>query len=125
MRPRNQSKPASLCARVLNEPSLLADGEAGGLCNVTSEFQSRKASPGTHREEAGANLHFGAHREEAGANPHPGAQRDAGAAFSFLAIHLKTPHHICAVCPWINICQPVDRIDQKPYANLTKRGGEF
>ncbi len=29
----------------LNEPSLLADGKAGGVCNVTSEFQSRKASP--------------------------------------------------------------------------------
>ena len=38
---------------VLNEPSLLADGSAGGLCNVTSEFQSRKASPRAHRKRGG------------------------------------------------------------------------
>ena len=38
---------------VLNEPSLLADGSAGGLCNATSEFQSRKASPRAHRKRGG------------------------------------------------------------------------
>ncbi len=42
--------------RALNEPSLLADGVAGGLCNATSEFQSRKASPGAHRKSDGDNI---------------------------------------------------------------------